>query len=568
MNNTFARELRDRYLAILGTKRDADAQTYLNDAHASRDKMAIPINNCVRNKGRHEGERYVANFGMLPKDVAGVIAVLCYYLANYATLECIKYDGNGDENNKVDIDSNASMNMLRKGLPTMIVNEYNRTLDVSTHHLHAVKNDNGEATTVSDINVACLDKGTYPGHYKVDVNMLVILLGLHNVLPVKKMNQATKSGRLIFQLAGLLGLIENVVAKWLVTNFEEQVHIMVCGSNAGALIGATNNSLIKWRKGPHPENFCAGEGFFGNGNLYSNAKLIKIDEILKEWFIRTLGIIDLPSDDNKQAMEERLKAHEVHVTYRFGNKNLTEEERQQLPSGGKMRRQKAFSDSNSNGCIMLFHLGSNATFAIGNNQTTPKFRSSMWGNKPVGRCHFYELKLSGELSSNLCTLDDGIRLQEKLNEALDDLTDQDVSARLDALSEHGVVGYEVPKEDSTWEKHKRELKSILADNEGSWVNIETDEGDKKVLLLSTGNHGNSTAALYSYVSKHFLNRPIEYLKGLDEWDDISDFNWHLHKSARNKRDEEEEGGAPKAPLDTREKKRQLMRERLRLSIIK
>ena len=546
--NKFAAELRDRYLAVLDTKRDADAQTYLNNAHASRKKMAIPINNAKRNKGRHEGEAYVANFGMLPKDVAGVISVRGYYAANYATLECAKYDGNGDDNNRVDVDSNASMVTLRKTLPTLIVDGYNRTLDLSTHHLHAVKNDNAEKTTVSDVNVACLDKGTYNGAYKKDLNMLVTLLGLDDVLPVKKRNQATKSGRYIFQLAGLLGLIENVVTKWLATDFK-QVHIMVCGSNAGALIGTANNSLITWRNMSHPENWSVGDAYFSNGNLYSCDDLKKTDDILKEWFIRTLRIINLPNDDeNKMAMKDQLNAHEVCVTQRFGSKNLTEEERKQLPTGGRMMRQKAFTNSKSNGCIILYLAESNVTYVIGNNQTASTFKSSMWGNQSVGRSRFYKLKLSDERNSKLCSLDDGLLLQDQLNEVLDaHHTDQDVSVRLAALSKHGVVGYEKPKE-NTWEKYKRELESY-AKSEGNWVNMETEEGDTKVLLVR------NTAGLYKYVAKHFLDRPIEYLKDLDEWDDISEFNWHLHKSARTKKD-----GGPKQSLD-KSQKLKLMMER-------
>ena len=67
----------------------------------------------------------------------------------------------------------------------------------------------------------------------------------------------------------------------------------------------------------------------------------------------------------------------------------------------------------------------------------------MWGNQAVSRCHFYRLKLSDKVSSNICTLDDGIRLQDELNELLDKLTDQDVAERLDALSEHGALSAEV-----------------------------------------------------------------------------------------------------------------------------
>jgi hypothetical protein len=144
-------------------------------------------------------------------------------------------------------------------------------------------------------------------------------------------------------------------------------------------------------------------------------------------------------------------------------------------------------------------------------------------------------------------LDDGLLLQDQLNEVLDAHTDKDVSVRLAALSKHGVVGYEKPKE-NTWEKYKRELE-LYAKSEDNWVNMETEEGDTKVLLVR------NTAGLYKYVDRHFLNRSIEYLKGLDEWDDISEFNWHLHKSARTKKD-----GGPKQSLD-KSQKLKLMMER-------
>ena len=69
---------------------------------------------------------------------------------------------------------------------------------------------------------------------------------------------------------------------------------------------------------------------------------------------------------------EKLQNHTVTLTSRFLNRDLSDDEMALLSRGG-YKRKIAFG--NSTECVVLFHPDHNVAHVIGNEQTTPQFRS-------------------------------------------------------------------------------------------------------------------------------------------------------------------------------------------------
>eukprot|EP00984_Skeletonema_dohrnii_P004989 scaffold1769_cov132-Skeletonema_dohrnii-CCMP3373.AAC.6 len=444
IKNPFAQDLKQRYQNILGVKIDDDPQSFLDEAHKCRDRRAQQINNVKRDKGRKKGECYCANFGNLPKDVAGILLITGFWLLNYATFDCAKYDGGGDKNNKM-WPKNAIITWCMTTITTLLANDFmNANEDCFVQH-----NGNAKKINFSDLNPACLDKGTYNGAYKSDANQLVRLLGLHDVLNPPKQNQKTVYGRAILHLGGILGLVEAVTAYKLATNLKK-VHIMVGGSDPRSAIGDKDDPFSSVDSTTHPETYLTSEKCFKSSHFTEDV-CRRYDVSLKRFLIHHVKIFDSPlMEENVQS---RLQRHNVSLTVRMARNELSDAEKSLLNVGFRTRT-RAFDESKSDSCQVLFLPQYNAVYVIGNKQTTPVLKSSMWDGTAIARSKFCVIKLAGDI--DVSTLEAGLKLQDELNKALEGHEEDSVGDCISALSSHGVVGYT----QATFEDHFKRTKAF------------------------------------------------------------------------------------------------------------
>eukprot|EP00984_Skeletonema_dohrnii_P015468 scaffold6699_cov69-Skeletonema_dohrnii-CCMP3373.AAC.1 len=109
---------------------------------------------------------------------------------------------------------------------------------------------------------------------------------------------------------------------------------------------------------------------------------------------------------------------------------------------GKMARTRAYTNSKSNACLVLFHPQYKVVYVIGNKQTTRQIKSTMWDDTDIARNKFGVIELADDV--DVGNFDAGLELQDKLNKALEGHGEDSVDDCISALRSHGVVGYTAP----------------------------------------------------------------------------------------------------------------------------
>eukprot|EP00985_Skeletonema_marinoi_P025398 scaffold18628_cov128-Skeletonema_marinoi.AAC.6 len=316
----------------------------------------------------------------------------------------------------------------------------------------------------------------------------VRLLGLHEVLNPPKQAQKTVYGRAILHLGGILGLVEGVTAYKLATNLKK-VHIMVSGNDPKSTIGDKDDLFSSVDSTSHPETYLTAEKCFKSSHFTEDV-CRRYDMSLTRFLIHHVKIFDSPLMEEN--VKSRLQRHNVSVTVRMARNELSDDDRKLL-SGGVMKRTTAYTESNSNACLVLFLPQRNVVYVIGNKQTTHRLSSSMWGGTKIARSKFGVIKLADDV--DVSNLDAGLELQDKLNKALEGHEEDSVGECISALISHGVVGYTEPTFEDHWTNHLEEIQEIALKEE-NYVQVDV-QGRESVRVLLILDH-NSTKKLRMY----------------------------------------------------------------------